>query len=95
MNNNLANALWRIYEAFERSGIENRVAFAPTENNDAAFEAYKKNRRSMDFDCFIKMHPDLLAGLMQSIADENEQSITESLKNAIEKSIKQAAKNLK
>ena len=91
MKNDLANALWRIYEAFERSGIENHVAIPFVENDDAAFEAYKKSHRSMDFDCFIKMHPDLLAGLMQSIADENEQSITESLRNAIESSVKRIA----
>ena len=95
MKNNLTNALWRIYEAFERSGIENRVAIPFVGNGDTAFEAYKKSHKSMDFDCFIEMHPDLLVGLMQSIADENEQSITEGLKDAIEKSIEQAAKSLK
>ena len=83
MKNNLANALWRIYEAFERSGIENRVAIPFAGNGDTAFEAYKKSHRSMDFDCFIETRPDLLAELAQSITEENEQSITESLRNAI------------
>ena len=91
MKNDLTNALWRIYEAFERSGIENRVAIPFVGNGDTAFEAYKKSHKSMDFDCFIETHPDLLAELAQSIADENEQSITESLRNAIESSVKRIA----